>query len=162
LSGPSRPLFLDTTWFFIAAIFSYFVYARFYYQWNQHNDRYQLPILVVAALIGLVPALSLNVGFMISVFCVTSKVALFGLLFSDILHLVIQGPWQEMIAKKPVVDAEKGLQSTEVYVVDVGNVLQSGADTRDEKPSLDEISRSECEQICCWHLMSSSGTSEST
>jgi hypothetical protein len=117
--------------------------------------------LVVTALLGLVPALSLNVGFMISVFCVTPKVALFGLLVSDILHLVSQGPWQEKIAKKPVLDAEKGLHSAEVYVVDVGNALQSGANTRDEKPRLDETSRSECEQICCWHLRSSSGIIES-
>lgn len=99
---------------------------------------------------------------MISVFCVTPKIALFGLLASDMIHLAFQGPWQEKISKKPVVDAEKGLQSTEVYVVDVGNVLQSGANTRDEKPRLDETSRSECEQICCWHLRSSNGTSEST
>lgn len=65
----------------------------------------------MATLVGLVPALSLNVGFMISVFCVTPKIALFGLLVSDIIHLVFQGPWQEKTAKKPVVDAEKGLQS---------------------------------------------------
>ena len=48
---------------------------------------------------------------MISVFCVTPKVALFGLLISDINHLAFQGPWQEKTAKKPVADAEKGLQS---------------------------------------------------
>jgi hypothetical protein len=117
--------------------------------------------LVVTALVGLVPALSLNVGFMISVFCVTPKVALFGLLASDMIHLVLQGPWQEKIAKKPVVDAEKGLQSTEVYVVDVGNVLQAGGNTRDQKSRLDETTRSDCEKICCWHLRSSSDTSES-
>jgi len=68
--------------------------------------------LTVATLVGLVPALSLNVGFMISVFCVTPKVALFGLLCSDIIHLVFQGPWQEKTTKKPVADTEKGLQSS--------------------------------------------------
>jgi hypothetical protein len=111
LPGPSRPSFLGTTTFFIAAIFSYIVYARLYYQWNQQNDRYQLPVLVVAALAGLIPALSLNIGFLISIFCVTPKVALFGLLVSDILHLVVQGPWQENEAKEQTMDVEKGLQS---------------------------------------------------
>lgn len=111
LPGSSKPSFLDTTTFFIAAIFSYFVYARFYYQWNQHNDKHQLPILVVAALVGLIPALSLNLGFLISVFCVTPKFALFGLLFSDIFHLLVNGPWQKEDAKKQEVDVEKGLQS---------------------------------------------------
>ena len=66
----------------------------------------------MATLVGLVPALSLNVGFMISVFCVTPKIALFGLLVSDIIHLVFQGPWQEKTTKEPVADAEKGLQSS--------------------------------------------------
>lgn len=96
---------------------------------------------------------------MISVFCVTPKVALFGLLVSDLVHMAFQGPWQEKLIKKPVVDAEKGLQSTadiqnniQEHVVDARKVLHSGANTRDEKPRLGETSRSECEQICCWHL----------
>lgn len=124
--------------------------------------------MLVATLVALVPALSLNVGFLISVFCVTPKVALFGLLFSDIIHLVFQGPWQEYIVKKPVVDAEKGLQSTAdihesvpEHVVDAGNVLQSDANTHDERPRPNETTRSECEQICCWHLGSSNGARES-
>ena len=95
----------------MAAIFSYIVYARLYYQWNQPNDRYQLPILVVAALAGLVTALSLNIGFLIGVFCVTPKAALIGLLVSDTLHLAYQGPWQQQEAKEYPVDVEKGLQS---------------------------------------------------
>lgn len=168
LPGPSKPSFLDTSWFFIAAIFSYFVYTRFYYQWNQQNDRYQLPVLIVAILVGLIPALSLNAGFMISVFCVTPKIALFGLLVSDIIHLILQGPWQENIVKKPVADAEKGLQvyvaiheNVQKHVEDAGKVLQSDANTHDEKPRLDETTRSECGQICCWHLGPSKGTRES-
>lgn len=60
---------------------------------------------------GLVPALSLSIGFMISVFCVTPKIALFGLLVSDTLHLIFQGHWQENTTTEPVVDVEKGLQS---------------------------------------------------
>ena len=105
---------------------------------------------------------------MISVFCVTPKVALFGLLFSDIIHLVFQGPWQETIAKKPVADAEKGLLSTadiheivQERAVDAGKVLRSDGSTHDEKPRPNETARSECELICCWHLGPSSGTSES-
>jgi hypothetical protein len=87
------------------------VYARIYYQWNQQNDRYQLPILVLAALAGLITALSLNIGFLISVFCVTPKAALIGLLVSDTLHLAYQGPWQQQEVKEHPVDVEKGLQS---------------------------------------------------
>lgn len=105
---------------------------------------------------------------MISVFCVTPKVALFGLLFSDIIHLVFQGPWQETVVKKPVVDAEKGLQSTAdiherkpEHVVDAEKVLQSDANTNthDERPRPNETTRSECERICCWHLGSANGAS---
>jgi hypothetical protein len=124
--------------------------------------------LVTATLVGLVPALSLNVGFMISVFCVTPKVALFGLLVSDIIHLVFQGPWQESIAKKPVEDAEKGLQSTadihenvQEHVVDAGKALQSDANTHDEKPRLKETTRLACEKPCCWHLGSPNGAGDS-
>lgn len=92
-------------------MFAFYTYARFYYQWNEHNDRYQLPILIVAAFVGLVPALVLNVGILISIFCVTPKVAISGLLVSDLLHLVYQGPWQKETKNERVVDEEKGPRS---------------------------------------------------
>lgn len=102
---------MDTTAFFVAAMFAYYTYARFYYQWNEHNDKYQLPILIVAAFVGLVPALILNTGILISVFCVTPKVAISGLLVSDLLHLAYQGPWQKETKKERVTDEEKGSHS---------------------------------------------------
>lgn len=124
--------------------------------------------MITAALVGLVPALSLNVGFMISVFCVTPKVALFGLLVSDIIHLVFQGPWQEKVVKKPMVDAEKGMQSSadihenvQEHVVDAGQALQPDANTHDKKLRLKETTHSDCQQICCWHLGPLDGASES-
>jgi len=47
-----------------------------------------------------------------------------------------------------------------VHVVDTGKALQSDANTHDEKSRLKETTRSECQQICCWHLGSPDGASE--
>ena len=166
LPGPSKPSFLDTTAFFIAAIFSYIVYAQLYYKWNQQNDRYQLPVLVVSALVGLVSALSFDLSLLISVFCVTPKVVLVGLLVSDILHLVFQGPWQEKNVKEHVVDAEKGSQfdndeNIKEHVADVEMAVQSDADAL-EASHLSKTTHSGCEQPCCWHIGPSNGTSGRT
>jgi hypothetical protein len=84
------------------------VYARFYYQWNQHNDECQLYIMTLAAYVGfLVPAI-LSSGFIISIFAVVPKAALVGLLLSDLLHLAFQGPWQEESRRERVGDEEVG------------------------------------------------------
>lgn len=102
---------MDTTAFFVVGIISYFMYVHWYYEWNMQRDRCQLPIMIVAALVGLVSALSLNLGPLISVFCVTPKVTLCGMLLSDILHLMLQGPWREEKQNEKVGDVEDGLQS---------------------------------------------------
>lgn len=102
---------MDTTAFFVVGIMSYFMYARWYYEWNMQRDRCQLPILIVAAIVGLVSALCLNLGPFISVFCVAPKVTLCGIFLSDILHLVLQGPWRDEDKNEKVGDVEDGLQN---------------------------------------------------
>jgi hypothetical protein len=108
LAGASRPQFLDTTAFFISAIFSFGVYARYYYQWNQH-DRFQLHVVIPVALAGFTVPLILSSGALISTFAVMPKAAMVGLLLSDLLHLAFQGPWRkESSRKERVGDEETG------------------------------------------------------
>lgn len=100
---------MDSTAFFVVAHFTCFLYAHWYYNWNKHSDRFQLPTVAVAALVGLVSALSLNLGALISVSVVTPKAALAGLLLSDILHLLLYGPWRAEEKNEKVGDVEDGL-----------------------------------------------------
>lgn len=101
---------MDSTGFFVVAHFTCFIYAHWYYNWNKHGDRFQLPTVAVATLIGLVSALSLNLGTLISVSVVTPKAVLAGLLLSDILHLLLYGPWRAEKKTEKEGDVEDGLQ----------------------------------------------------
>ena len=71
---------------FVAVLASFVVYVTHYLVTKNDSDRFQAHNLASVALTGVVLALNLGFGFLISTLCVVPRVIILGLLVSDLTH----------------------------------------------------------------------------